>query len=190
MKDLSQNHTFSWEKMQFSVATKKDLAEIEVLTYLAYRDPENCGWTTESHLIEGSRTNQTELQDMIASAHPSVLWLCRSPEGQLLGCVYIEKSTTEIAGLGLFTVHPKTQGLGLGKYILDYVEKWILTNWYCTKIEISVIPSRTELVDFYVRRGFTSIHRFKNFPNGDANGRPKEVFQFEIYQKKIGPGSC
>jgi ribosomal protein S18 acetylase RimI-like enzyme len=74
-------------------------------------------------------------------------------EGQITGCVYLQKRADKLY-LGMLTVSPTLQANGLGKQLLNAAEEYA-KSVDCTAITMTVITSRTELINWYERRGYS-----------------------------------
>ncbi|MDO9354976.1 MAG: GNAT family N-acetyltransferase [Solirubrobacteraceae bacterium] len=71
------------------------------------------------------------------------------------------------AYLGMFSVDPTLQGGGVGKQFLEEAERIARTEWNADAVELTVIDLRTELIEWYGRRGYEQTGRFKDFPYGN-----------------------
>ncbi|MNT00344.1 putative acetyltransferase [compost metagenome] len=105
--------------------------------------------------------------------------------GKLLGCVHLEKQG-DGCYLGMLTVDPTLQGKGIGQQLMDESEAFA-QFWDCTRIFMSVISVRTELVKWYEKKGFKNTQNKKPFPYGNERfGLPKvNDLEFVILEKKI-----
>jgi ribosomal protein S18 acetylase RimI-like enzyme len=157
----------------FRTASIQDASIITHLVNSAYRgEYSKKGWTTEADLIEGQRTDQDSVIKMI-EAKEEQIELAFDYSKKLLGCVYIKRENLDTLYFGMLTVDPILQGSGLGKTILLHLEN-LARKEERTKIRLSVIPQRLELIAFYERRGFKATGKVEKFPSYDpSNGRPK-----------------
>lgn len=87
----------------------------------------------------------------------------------------------------MLSVRATLQTKGLGKRLLHASEKWASEVWKCTSIEMEVISIRTELVQFYLRRGFEKTGETAPFPYGDERfGIPKvQNLEFIVLKKNL-----
>ncbi len=144
----------------FRNATFSDAKEISKLVNSAYRgESSKKGWTTEESLLDGMRTNTNELKSMIR--HEDIV-VALNEHNEIVGCVYLEKRKESLY-LGMLTVKPTLQAQGLGKILLGQAELYAYAN-QLSKIIITVIDSRHELIAFYERRGFKFTGRTIPFP--------------------------
>eukprot|EP00456_Euglypha_rotunda_P087489 TRINITY_DN89115_c0_g1_i1.p1 TRINITY_DN89115_c0_g1~~TRINITY_DN89115_c0_g1_i1.p1 ORF type:complete len:150 (-),score=18.35 TRINITY_DN89115_c0_g1_i1:70-519(-) len=137
---------------RFSIATLQDIPAIERLVNGAYRgDSARKGWTTEADLLDGIRTDEAGLQQMMEEAG-AVILLYADPTNEILGCVYLKINGSELY-LGMLTVHPEQQAQGIGKKLLTAAEAYALQRG-CDTITMTVISVRHELIAWYERKGY------------------------------------
>ncbi len=202
---------FGKETMKYRQANIEDIELLVSLVNKAYRGNESkVGWTTEADFLDGQRTDKTEMIDLL-SKKDSCMLVYPSEEGELNACVYLElqaspqanSSATSSANkadksshnpsakpsvyLGMLTVKPHLQGKGWGKQVLKDAETWIKENWNATKIQMTVITIRTELLEFYERRGYTRTATVAPFPYGDeTKGIPlRDDLKFVYLEKML-----
>lgn len=122
---------------------KDDIPAAIALVNSAYRgDSSRIGWTTEADLLDGIRTCEEEMRDIIRDRETKRLLLffhANAPE-ILIGSVLVEKKknptpSLEDAGedssiyIGMFVVKPELQRQGLGKFILSTAEQYSKSVW-------------------------------------------------------------
>jgi ribosomal protein S18 acetylase RimI-like enzyme len=99
--------------------------------------------------LDGTRTSEESLAAMMRKG---AILIAEDGEGRLTGCVY-----TEVRGergyLGMLTVDPARQGLGLGTRIMRAAEEHLRSQG-CVGVDIVVLSLRTELPPIYRRYGF------------------------------------
>lgn len=140
--------------MKINRATPEDVTELNKLVNSAYRGEESKkGWTTEAEILDGIRVDEYALDTMLGSSDATIL---KSSDryGKILGTVCLEVKSHDLY-LGMFAVSPASQGLGIGKSLLSAAEKCALEN-NCSRIVISVISTRIELIDWYKRHGYVA----------------------------------
>jgi ribosomal protein S18 acetylase RimI-like enzyme len=190
LNDMTQESENNQTSLSFRYAKQEDAAEISHLVNSAYRgDSSRAGWTTEADLIEGARTNESEIINLI-EAKNSMLFLCiqcnsLDDSEQIVGSVHIEiKGNT--GHLGLFVVNPIMQGSGIGKRFMQAAETQASTEWAVTTMTMSVITSRDELIAFYERRGYKRTGELTPFPTSAGDSVPKhQGIQFEKMMKEL-----
>jgi ribosomal protein S18 acetylase RimI-like enzyme len=160
-------------KPQFRIADLSDVPQIIDLVQSAYRgETSRQGWTTEAELLDGGRTFAGEVSSIIRAAGNKIILL--ETDGQLRASVHIKKQAQGLAYLGMFAVSPDQQNRGLGKSLLQYVEKLAVRVWQSQQIEMTVIHQREELINWYIRRGYRLSGEQRPFPYGDERyGIPK-----------------
>lgn len=172
--------------LHFRDARPDDLAAIVQLVESAYRgDASRVGWTTEADLLQGQRIDPQGLQALLDS--PTALIVLAERDGDLLACCELQRQG-DAAYFGMFSVRPTGQGNGVGRQVLAEAERIARDDWHCSRMEMTVIDIRDELVAWYQRRGYqrTGIH--KPFPYGDERyGLPqRDDLRFEILRKRLG----
>lgn len=169
----------------FKIAQNSDCPRIASLVNSAYRgESSKKGWTTEADLLGGQRTDPESLQEMMSEPGAQVQLMLM--QDQLVGCVFLKLLNAQEAYLGMLTVDPEIQGQGLGGKMLKHSEAVVL-SWGCDVLKMDVIPLRTELVDFYHRKGYKETGIEKPFPeNSEKFGLPKvQNLKLVELQKKL-----
>ncbi|HMV82725.1 MAG TPA: GNAT family N-acetyltransferase [Blastocatellia bacterium] len=173
-------------QISFRKAVVEEADFIARLVNSAYRgNAGQAGWTSEADLLDGQRTDLEEVQSLIQSADSMIL-LCLQ-HSEVIGSVLLQNHETS-AYLGMFVVRPDLQGNGIGKQFLLAAERTAQQEWGVTKITMSVITLRQELIAFYQRRGYRRTGQTMPFPDNPAAGIPKVPnLQFEILEKNLIP---
>ena len=166
---------------------KATLAEAEFIARLvnsAYRgDSSKAGWTSEADLLDGQRTDSSEVERLIQDVNSMILLCLQNDE--ILGSVLLQKAQ-EAAYLGMFVVRPMLQGNGIGKHFLNAAERIAQQEWGVSKITMSVITLRPELIAFYERRGYQRTGEVLPFPDDPGAGIPKVPdLEFEMLEKNL-----
>ena len=169
--------------IHISRATVHDIPALVVLVNSAYRgESSKAGWTTEADLLGGIRVNEHSLVKMI-NKNDSAILKCVNGEGQLIGCVYLEKQQQKLY-LGMLTVLPQLQTAGIGKTLLKEAENYALSV-NCSVMVMTVISVRNELIAWYERRGYINTGEKKPFPTDPAFGIAKQPLEFIVMEKKL-----
>lgn len=166
-----------------SKATVEDIPQLVQLVNSAYRgESSKLGWTTEADLLEGIRTDEESLKELM-NKEGSVL--LKYVDGQhITGCVNLQKQGGQIY-LGMLTVAPHMQAKGIGKQLLFASEKYASEN-NCTSIIMTVITVRNELIQWYQRHGYQLTGERKPFPMSDPRfGLPKQTLEFFVLKKDL-----
>ncbi len=160
-------------------ATVADLAALHVLIETAYRGQSaRQGWTHEADLLDGERIAEEALADLLAE--PSERVLVAEADGALIGCVHVHDKGGGAGYLGLLSVDPRRQASGLGKRLLAAAEAQA-AGFGADRIELTVITRRSELIDYYVRRGYRHTGERRAFPIDVA-----PPLQLLVLEKRLG----
>lgn len=175
-------------KFFFSIAEQSNVPELNSLINSVYRGETGLrAWTGEAHLIDGQRTDVEALRDSI-SLSDSVIIIARADEtgSRPIGCVHLKKQGDH-AYLGMLTADVSFQRSGLGSALLNEAERFTSENFGLDEIRMTVISLRTELIDWYVRRGYRVTGERAPFPYGNPRfGLPKrDDLEFVVLNKKL-----
>ncbi|MGH8075012.1 MAG: GNAT family N-acetyltransferase [Lysobacter sp.] len=169
----------------FRDATQADVPALVELVTSAYRgEASRVGWTTEADLLDGNRIVPEVLLADIARARSRIVLAER--DGALLGCAHVAEE--DGAGyFGMFAVRPELQGSGLGRTILAEAERVAAVDWQLALMRMTVIDLRTELIDWYLRRGYQRTGQTKPFPATDPRfGLPlRDDLRFAVLEKEL-----
>ena len=129
------------------------------------------GWTTEADILGGQRTDPEKVLEMIQE--PGSRIELAYDENALAGCVHLKKEPAGSCYLGMLTVDPGKQAAGLGKRLLERSEE-LAKEWGCSRMRMTVIHLREELLAYYERRGYRRTGAAEPFPEHDPRfGLPK-----------------
>lgn len=157
-------------KLQFKVATENNIQAITELVNNAYRPTSTLkGWTHESDLISGERTNTEQIRSLF-KAHSFVLLALINET--LVSCVQVDIDG-DCAQIGMLATNPKIQGLGYGKQMLEFAETFAKENFSVHRFVMKVLLIRKELLEFYFRRGYKATDTSYDYPIGAGVGQPK-----------------
>ena len=170
--------------MMILKATRTDAAALASLVNSAYRgESSKKGWTTEAGLLDGMRTDEAALKELLAQPDTCILKSVDTA-GALNGCVCLEKQSGKLY-LGMLTVAPGLQNSGIGKQLLHAAESYAQEQ-HCSTIEMTVISVRQELISWYERHGYMQTGATKPFPADEFRfGIPKKPLMFLILQKSL-----
>ena len=167
----------------FRAATLADVDAIVALVESAYRGESGLrGWTTESHLLDGQRTDAADVRALIERPGSRILLAERG--GRLQASCHVERQG-DAGYFGMFAVDPAGQGGGLGKQVLAEAERVAREEWHCRGMRMTVIVQREELIAWYGRRGYRRTGEYQPFPYGDERfGIPRrDDLRFEVLRK-------
>jgi len=163
-------------------ATANDVPRLTTLINKAYRGASaQKGWTSEAHLLDGLRIDEATLTEYIADKDTAIL-KC-SNNGEIAGCVYVKKEDDALY-FGMLTVDPDRQNNGTGKLLLKHVA-WYATEQHCSRIYMTVISVRSELISWYERLGFKRTGEIRPFPTDTKFGIQKQPLELITMEKQL-----
>lgn len=171
---------------EFRLARPGDAAALQPLVHRAYRgDSARAGWTHEADLLDGQRIDAADLESLIAD--PTQAVIVAEASGAAVGCVQVSDRGQGLAYLGMLTVDPALQGSGLGRALIDEAERVARDRFGADRMEMTVIIQRTELIDWYVRRGYALTGERRPFPAKDPKfGLPRrEDLEFLVLGRTL-----
>ena len=165
------------------VADINDITKLEILINSAYRgESGRKGWTTESDILSGIRIDSLELFAIINSVNSTIFKY--ELTDVILGCVLLEEKIDKLY-LGMFCVSPTEQNSGIGKKILQFATNFAISKGL-PKIVMTVIATRTELIDWYKRHDFVDSGKREPFPDGyEQYILSGETLEFMVLEKQI-----
>jgi ribosomal protein S18 acetylase RimI-like enzyme len=166
-----------------SIATENDVSELNSLINSAYRGEDSkIGWTTEADLLDGIRTDEESLKQIINEKNSFLLKY--TEDQKIMACVLLKKQGDALY-LGMLSVLPALQSKGIGKMLLNTAEEKA-RELKCSKVEMSVISVREELIEWYKRHGYTDTGVKMPFPSHDPRfGIPKQQLEFIMMEKYV-----
>ena len=142
----------------FRYAAADDCDRLHALIERAYRGEESAGrWDSESHLLQGPRTSAEFIAARIAGTDSR--FVVAETSDTPIGCALIQRSAEfdtapDTAFFGMFAIDNAARSIGLGGAILAECERRSQDLWGSTAMVMTVISLRTELIDWYARRGY------------------------------------
>lgn len=166
-------------------ARDADVPGLVDLVQAAYRG--EGGWTTEAHLVAGSRTDVDEVRAMLADQAVTLL-VAEDEVGRVLGCCYTRCEPSGPDGirraeLGLFAVHPAAQSRGLGARLLE-AQAGRLRAAGVDVLVIQVLQARPELHAWYLRHGFAPTGRSVPFA-GEADQLKLDGLGMDVMERPL-----
>lgn len=165
-------------------AMSEDIPALVDLVNSCYRgDSSRRGWTSEADLLGGQRTDAESMSALLQSPDSAVLVL-RASDG-LRACCHVCRADERSAYLGMVSVRPNLQNMGLGRLLLEAAESYATLVLGVARIKMTVISLRTELIAWYARRGYLSTGQREEFPKSDPRfGIPKRAdLDFIVLEK-------
>jgi len=169
--------------LTFRDATPADTPAIVALVDRAFRgDASREGWTTEAELLDGRRTDDAAVREMITAPRDTLLLAHHA--GTLLGSLLLRDEGAGTAYIGMLAVEPALQGQGFGRALLAEAERRVMAFGAST-IRMTVIAQRAELVAWYERIGYHQTGEREPFPYGQPRfGVPKRDDLYFVVMKK------
>ncbi len=170
----------------FRPAAPDDIPALHRLIESAYRgDSAKSGWTHEADLLGGQRTDEAELRDILTDRARALL--LAEVDGALTGCVQVADQGQGLSYLGLLTVDPARQAGGLGRLLIEAAEAEAAARFAATRMEMTVIRQRAELIAWYERRGYRLTGETRPFPLDDERfGLPRtRELEFVVLEKAL-----
>nr|WP_295108079.1 GNAT family N-acetyltransferase [uncultured Caulobacter sp.] len=165
-----------------------ELADLAVLVNSAYRgELAEKGWTSESYLLGGQRTDEDTLRADLAACPGSTLLTLRDAEGaKAHACVWLQPGESDAWYVGMVTVSPLRQAGGIGRAMLEAAEAYAKERG-ARRMTMTVISVRDTLIAWYERRGYRLTGETEPFPYGDERfGVPqRDDLGFVIMEKAL-----
>jgi N-acetylglutamate synthase-like GNAT family acetyltransferase len=161
-------------------ATADDVDVVVALVESAYRgDSSRAGWTTEADLLAGRRTGPDEVAELVPHL------LLAEQDSDVVGCCTMVPKDNR-GYFGMFAVRPGLQGGGVGAALLAAAEDRARALGL-PAVEMTVLRQRSELIAFYLRRGYADTGEERPFPYGDERfGRPnRSDLSFVVLEKVL-----
>ncbi|MFJ1797925.1 MULTISPECIES: GNAT family N-acetyltransferase [unclassified Streptomyces] len=177
-------------RLIFRDATEDDVPALVALVESAYRgDSSRTGWTTEADILQGQRTDEQGVREVLDAPAGRLLAVERG--GALVACCQLEHRG-DAAYFGMFAVRPGLQGGGLGKLIIAEAERTVRESWGVGEMHMTVISVREDLIAWYERRGYRRTGVLTPFPYGDERfGIPqRDDLAFELLVKNLEVGDA
>ena len=166
-------------------ATTADCDMLAAFINAAYRgDASRQGWTTEADLLDGQRTDVQSLRETLGEPDSVILLLFQ--DDKLVGSVFLQNQSRSCY-LGMLTVKPNLQSNGIGKRLLQLAEELAHDRWRASRISMTVIHKRSELIEWYKRRGYVETGQREPFPYREQRvGLPKtDDLEFAVLEKTL-----
>lgn len=160
-----------------------DIPALTELINRSYRgESSRVGWTTEADLLSGRRIDEAGVLYLLND--PDSMFLIAESKDTLIASIHAHRQGDTVH-FGLFAVEPTLQGSGIGKGLLAYAEFQALDKWEIDTAVMEVITLRTELIDYYKRRGYMETGIEMPFPNSELWSLSVEALRFVVLEKKI-----
>ena len=150
------------------LATVADAPALVDLIRAAYRGPASYErWTSEEHLVRGTRTDERAVLAAIESVGSAMLVV--EGDGDVDGrgpvaCCRIADRGDGVAYFGMFAVDPARQGSGTGRQVVRWAELAAAEMFGARVIELEVLAQQELLRAWYERLGYTATGEIRPFP--------------------------
>lgn len=169
--------------MKFTHATHNHIPTLTSLLNRSYRgDTSRAGWTTEADLLSGKRIDEEGLTQLLND--PESLILIAQSEESILATIHAHHEN-ESVHFGLFAVEPSLQGGGIGKELLAYAESEAIRKWGVNTAIMEVITHRSELIEYYERRGYVRSGEMIAFPESDLWEKQVDFLELTRLKKNL-----
>ncbi len=185
------NELLSKGILRLRYANSSDIEQILELVNRSYRgESSRVGWTTEADLLDGQRTDHPMLESLLnqsnnfiflieCQAHllhqdisdDSLITILKQIVGPdkskkiLVACAHLELTEMGLY-FGMLSVHPCIQSFGLGRFCIEQF-KALAKSKDASRVWMTVIEQRQDLIAYYERRGFIRTGFVHPFPNHD-----------------------
>lgn len=174
--------------MLLAPAQDHEIADIVTLVNSAYRGELAAqGWTSESYLLGGQRTDEATLRaDLAAKPGATLLTFRDAPDDKAHACAWVEPTDGGAWYVGMVTVSPLRQDGGLGRAMLEACEAHARAQGG-QRMRMTVISVRDTLIAWYQRRGYALTGETEPFPYGDERfGEPqRDDLAFVVLEKRL-----
>lgn len=170
--------------MTIQHAQSADIPDLVKLINSAYRgEYSRIGWSTEADLLEGIRTDESDLQEILQSRSSQII-VVKEENNRLIACIHAYYQNNQ-AAFGLFAVEPSYQNRGIGKLLLAYAENAVMKKWQVKKVSMDVISCRCELIEYYNRRGYHATGEEIDFPKSEKWQELVDGLVFSVLEKTL-----
>lgn len=172
------------DNIRFQIAEVRDVQNVTDLVNSVYRgENSRKGWTTEADFLSGIRITEEKIKEIIENKNDLII--LAMIDGNIIGCVHLENAGS-YSYLGMLSVDVNYQDKGIGKLLISECERYTREVFGLNEIKMKVISRRTELIEYYNRRGYNSTGELEEFgAHGDTFGDTDEKLYFETLTKSL-----
>lgn len=170
--------------LELKKASLSDVKKITELVNSVYRgENSRKGWTTEADFLSGIRITEDKVKEIIERKNDLIILALI--DGSIIGCVHLE-NTGSYSYLGMLSVDVNYQAKGIGKTLINECERITKHDWSLDEIRMKVIGRRSELIEYYIRRGYSLTGEREEFGSKtETFGNTKEKLYFETLMKEL-----
>lgn len=180
------------QTLKFRLAEPKDSVVLTKMINRAYRAQTAKSWTNEALIISGDRISEVQLQRLIEQQHTHhlnsqllIAELNDHAKSEIIGCIALSYNHQDVE-IGTFCIAPEFQNSGYGQHVLKAAELYAMKHQPKLKsLSMWVLDVRSELIEYYERRGYLKTGSVDAYPLDADVGQP--LVQLELIQlvKKI-----
>jgi ribosomal protein S18 acetylase RimI-like enzyme len=172
------------------LATAADAPALVDLIRAAYRGPASYErWTSEEHLVRGTRTDERAVLAAIESAGSAML-VVEGDDGEPVACCRIANRGDGLAYFGMFAVDPACQGSGHGRRLVEWAQGAAVQLFNARAMELEVLGQQQELRRWYERLGFAPAGETRAFPADPVFAVPvRDDLYLVVLSKRLAAGS-
>lgn len=159
-----------------SQVSEDEAGEVVALANRAYRG-EGGGWTNEAHLVEGPRTSNDAVREMMRS-RGSFFAAREAGACPMVAAVFLERREDALY-VGMLSVEPTMQDRGLGRTMMGWCEEYARRQGI-SRLTLTVLEGRDSLEAWYLRQGFVATGETVALLHG--NGRMLRVLEKDLGQ--------
>jgi ribosomal protein S18 acetylase RimI-like enzyme len=179
------------------LATAADAPALVDLIRAAYRGPASYQrWTSEEHLVRGTRTDEPAVLAAIESPGSAMLVVQydgdsrRERDGGLVACCRIADRGDGLAYFGMFAVDPARQGSGIGRQLVRWAELAAAELFGAQTLELEVLGQQDLLRAWYERLGYAATGETRPFPADPVFAVPmRDDLYLAVLAKRLAAGS-
>lgn len=170
--------------IKLHIAELKNAGKITDLVNSVYRgESSKKGWTTEADFLSGIRITEEKVKEIIQGKNDIIILAVI--DNNIIGCVHLENAGS-YSYLGMLSVDVNFQDKGIGKMLINECERYTREVLGLNEIKMKVISRRTELIEYYNRRGYNATGELEEFgAHGDTFGDTDEKLYFETLTKSL-----
>ena len=134
-------------------------------------------------IVSGNRVSADQVADMLSK--PNSIILVGFKDSVIIACVHVEKVESN-CHIGMLAVAPNRQGAGDGKEMLAHAENYANEILGAERAVMVVVSLRSELISFYLRRGYRRTGTVMDYPLSANAGTPKYAnLKVEVLEKHL-----
>jgi GNAT superfamily N-acetyltransferase len=147
------------------LAGPADIDELVRVTNAAYR--------VEDFFVDGDRTNASDVRSRMDLSGAAFLVVDGTERGSIAAAVHVQVDRGH-GHFGLLAVDPVHQGKGLGRLLVEAVERHCRDHG-CHELTMDFVNLREELPGFYQHLGFTVTGETAPMPANERLKRPAHL---------------